>query len=72
MNITAKMMKNLDKIAPGVEALTAAYCAGYRRGTIEYCTRSLVGTAFGMVFTGIILVSISKKASTKESEESES
>lgn len=72
MNITAKMMNDLDKIAPGVEALTAAYRAGYRRRTIEYCTQSLIGTAFGLVATGIILVSISKKAAKEEIEESES
>lgn len=72
MNITTKMAKDLDKIAPGVEALAMAYRAGYRRRTIEYCTPSLIGTAIGMVITGIMVVAISKSASTEETEEPES
>lgn len=72
MNITAKMMNDLDKIAPGVEALTVFYRSPSVTCSIGCCTQSLIGTALGMVATGIILVSISKKAAKEEIEESES
>lgn len=72
MSITKNMIKDLDTIAPGVEALTAAYRAGYRRRTMDYCMQSLIGTAIGMAFTGIMVAVVSKNTSTEEDEESES
>lgn len=72
MSITKNMLKDIDRIAPRVEALTAAYQAGYRRRTIDYCTQSLVSAAIGLAITGIMVAVASNRTSTEENEEPES
>ena len=53
MCITKDMMKDIDKIVPGVEELAKAYQAGYRRQTIDFCKESLISVAMSMeVFYG--------------------
>lgn len=69
---TKQMLKDLKRIAPDVEALTDAYRAGYKRRTMDYCKQTIIGTAAGLVVTGILTAFMYRNITTKEEEESES